>query len=344
MPRLLVTGGLGFIGSNFIRYVLEHEDWLVTNLDKQTYSGNPENLKEWEKDARYRFVCDDIGNANVVNGLMKEADIVVHFAAETHVDRSILDSQEFLKTNVMGTHVLLEAARHSSIKLFLHVSTDEVYGSVGEGESKETDPLNPNSPYAASKAASDLLARSYQRTHQVPVLITRCSNNFGPYQYPEKAIPLLITNALENIPFPLYGDGQHVRDWLYVLDHVTALLLLMKKGVVGEIYNIGGTCSSGNKDLFRKILKEMGKPLDLLQTVKDRLAHDRRYALNCDKLKALGWKPQTPFHTAMESTLQWYRDHEAWWRPLKQEKSFQKYYQRQYSNPGSDLYDKEDIR
>lgn len=330
--RILVTGGLGFIGSNFVRYVLQNRDWEVTNLDKQTYSGNPENLRDVEKNPRYRWVREDITDTETVCRLTAETDLIVHFAAETHVDRSILDSQAFLKTNVMGTHCLLEAARKSSVKLFLHVSTDEVYGSVEKGESLETDPLLPNSPYAASKAASDLLARSYHVTYGFPVIVTRCSNNFGPYQYPEKALPLLITNALEDRPFPLYGDGNHVRDWLYVLDHVKALVLLIEKGTPGEIYNIGGISSLPNKEMVFGMLKLMNKPESLVQKVADRPGHDRRYALHCGKLQSLGWSAETPFEIALQETVAWYRSHETWWRPLKEEIGFSGYYRQQYAD------------
>lgn len=329
--RVLVTGGLGFIGSNFVRYVLRNRDWEVTNLDKQTYSGNPENLRDVEKNPRYRWVREEITDAETVRRLMSHADVVVHFAAETHVDRSILDSQAFLKTNVMGTHCLLEAARHSSVKLFLHVSTDEVYGSVEKGESLENDPLLPNSPYAASKAASDLVARSYNVTYGLPVIITRCSNNFGPYQYPEKALPLLITNAIDDQSFPLYGDGRHVRDWIYVLDHVKALVLLVEKGTPGEIYNIGGTFSLSNREMVSLVLGHMNKPESLIQKVADRPGHDRRYALHCGKLKSLGWSAQTTFDTALKETLDWYGSHENWWRPLKKGAGFSGYYQQQYA-------------
>jgi dTDP-glucose 4,6-dehydratase len=328
--HLLVTGGLGFIGSNFVRYLLAHTDWTVTNLDCLTYAGNPENLKEFEKDPRYRWVRADIADGTAVAPLMKEAEVVVHFAAETHVDRSIREPHAFLRTNILGTHTLLEAARERRPRLFVHVGTDEVYGSLEEGEATEENPLKPNSPYAASKAASDLLARSYYVTYGVPVLITRCSNNFGPYQFPEKALPLLITNALENRPYPLYGDGGHIRDWLYVLDHVKAILLLIEKGRPGEIYNIGGTCSLPNKELVRKILRTMGKPDSLIEKVPDRPGHDRRYALNCDKLRRLGWRPEKSFEEALEATIDWYASRESWWRPIKERPDYRNYYRRQY--------------
>ncbi|MBI4126442.1 MAG: dTDP-glucose 4,6-dehydratase [Deltaproteobacteria bacterium] len=329
--NLLVTGGLGFIGSHFVRHALTTKNWSVVNLDKQTYSGNPDNLRDIETNPRYRWVKGDIVEKDVVRPLMDAADVVVHFAAETHVDRSILDPQVFLKTNVLGTHTLLEAAKERKITRFIHVSTDEVYGSVSTGESLETDALLPNSAYAASKAASDILVRSYHQTFHLPTVITRCSNNFGPYQYPEKALPLLITNALEGKPFPLYGRGDNIRDWLYVEDHVKALVTIIEKGSVGETYNIGGTCSISNRELFTLILNTMGKSPDLLQIVTDRPGHDFRYALNCDKLLCLGWKPTTSFPDALQSTIAWYSERTDWWRPIKHGKDFQQYYQHQYT-------------
>jgi len=335
IKKILVTGGLGFIGSNFVRHVLQTKDWHILNLDLKTYSGNPENLKEFSGNPRYQWIHADITDPTAVKPLMGQVSTVIHFAAETHVDRSILDGTSFVKTNVLGTQVLLEAARENNMKLFLHVSTDEVYGSVAQGESLETDPLLPNSPYAASKASSDLMARAYHVTHGLPVVVTRCSNNFGPYQYPEKALPLLITNAMRDIPFPLYGDGSHVRDWLYVIDHVKALILLLEKGVPGEIYNIGGSFSISNRDLVNQVLGIMKKPTTLIQPVADRPGHDRRYALNCDKLKKLGWKPETSFQEALHETIRWYQAHKDWWQPLIEKKSFQTYYKKQYEDrPG----------
>lgn len=332
MKRLLVTGGLGFIGSNFIRYVLKERDWTVVNVDKQTYSGNPENLRDVEDHPRYRWVKADITDGPTIAKVMKGADGVVHFAAETHVDRSLLDAQPFLKTNVEGTYVLLEAAREAGVKLFLHVSTDEVYGSVEVGESLESDPLNPSSPYSASKAASDHLVQSFYLTYRLPTIITRCSNNFGPYQFPEKALPLLITNAMEDRPFPLYGDGSNVRDWLYVLDHVKALIFLIEKGTHGEIYNIGGGCTLSNLQLVHKVLEVMGKPRHLIQPVPDRPGHDKRYALNCNKLKNLGWHPEMPFEEALRETIAWYQSRPDWWRRIKGAEDFKSYYRRQYAS------------
>lgn len=328
--KLLVTGGLGFIGSNFVRHALAtHADWEIVNLDALTYAANPANVADVPAD-RHRWVRGDIADPVVVAQAMAGADVVVHFAAESHVDRSIDGPQAFLRTNVLGTQVLLEAARDLGVKKFLHVSTDEVYGSVPHGQSCETAPLLPNSPYSASKASSDLLARAYHVTYGLPVIVTRCSNNFGPYQYPEKALPLLITNALEDQPFPMYGGGANVRDWLFVRDHVRALDLLIAQGVAGEIYNIGGTCEIANAALFQQVLAAMDKPASLIQRVADRPGHDLRYALDCCKLRALGWRPESTFAEALQQTIAWYRDHAPWWKPIKDGQDFQAYYRRQY--------------
>ncbi|MBI4386152.1 MAG: dTDP-glucose 4,6-dehydratase [Elusimicrobia bacterium] len=329
--RLLVTGGLGFIGSNFIRYFLRrYPSGRILNLDKRTYAGNPANLKDLSGDWRYRWVRGDIAEPRVVELCMRHAEAVVHFAAESHVDRSIQDASAFLRTNVIGTQVLLDSALRQGVGRFVHVGTDEVYGSVLRGHSLEADALAPNSPYAASKAAADLLVRSYVVTHKLPAVVTRASNNFGPYQHPEKAIPLLITNLLDDIPFPLYGDGANVRDWLYVLDHVRAIDLVLRKGATGETYNIGGTYSSTNRELVERVLRIMGKPRSLIRRVPDRPGHDRRYALNCSKLKHLGWRPETDFRRALAETIGWYRTHDLWWRPLKRRLDFRSYYRRQY--------------
>ncbi|MBI5630799.1 MAG: dTDP-glucose 4,6-dehydratase [Elusimicrobia bacterium] len=329
--RLLVTGGLGFIGSNFIRHMLGgRRDCRVVNLDLCTYAGNPKNLAELSENPRYRWVKGDIADPKAVEGAMKGADAVVHFAAETHVDRSILDAASFLRTNVIGTQVLLDAALRLKVGRFVHVSTDEVYGSVGRGRSKEGACLEPNSPYAASKAASDLLARAYFVTHKLPVIVTRASNNFGPYQYPEKALPLMITNWIDDRPYPLYGDGLQVRDWLYVLDHARAIELILVKGLPGEVYNVGGTHSCANLELVEAVRELMGKPKDMIRPVPDRPGHDRRYALDCGKLKRLGFSHSYPFPEALALTVDWYRSHEPWWRPLKRQGSYQAYYQKQY--------------
>jgi dTDP-glucose 4,6-dehydratase len=329
--RILVTGGAGFIGSNFVRHVLAaHPDDSVVNLDKLTYAGNPENLADLKDDSRYQFVKGDIGDGALVRDLMAGVDAVVHFAAETHVDRSNADPAEFLRTNVTGTYILLEAARERKIGRFVAIGTDEVYGSVTRGASREVDPLNPSNPYSASKAAADLLARAYWITHRLPVVVTRSSNNFGPYQYPEKMIPLFVTNALEGKPLPLYGDGKNVRDWLYVADNCAAVDLVLRKGKDGEIYNIGGSNEVENIVLTRQILRLTGKPETLITPVADRPGHDRRYALDSGKTKALGWKPAHPFPAALEKTVAWYRTHEAWWRPIKSGE-FRAYYERQYA-------------
>jgi dTDP-glucose 4,6-dehydratase len=329
--KILVTGGAGFIGSNYVRHVLAaHPGDSVVNLDKLTYAGNLENLRDVEHDPRYRFVHGDICDGARVREAMQGVDAVVHFAAETHVDRSNRGADDFLRTNVTGTFTLLEAARELGVGRFLAVSTDEVYGSIAEGAARETDPLNPSNPYSASKAAADLLVRAYWTTHRLPVLITRSSNNFGPYQYPEKVIPLFVTNALEGQPLPLYGDGRNVRDWLYVLDNCAAIDLVLRRGRDGEIYNIGGSTEVENIALTRRILSLLGRPESLIQPVTDRPGHDRRYALDSGKVKTLGWTPATTFDAALAATVEWYRGHESWWRPIKTG-AFRQYYQTQYA-------------
>ncbi|OGL06299.1 MAG: dTDP-glucose 4,6-dehydratase [Candidatus Rokubacteria bacterium RIFCSPLOWO2_02_FULL_71_18] len=328
--KLLVTGGCGFIGSNFIRHLLAaHPDDSVVNLDKLTYAGNPANLADVEGDSRYRFVHGDICDATLVRDAAKDADAVINFAAESHVDRSLMEPDAFLKTDVFGVFTLLEAVRALKIPRLLHVSTDEVYGSVERGSSRESDPLRPSNPYSASKAGGDLLALAYWQTHKVPVVITRSSNNFGPYQYPEKMIPLFVTNAFEDQPLPLYGDGKNVRDWLYVLDNCTAIDLVLRKGGDGEVYNIGGGHEVENVVLSRQILRLTGRPETLIRPVKDRPGHDRRYSLDSKKVQQLGWKPRHAFGAALEATVTWYREHEAWWRPLKSGE-FRAYYEKQY--------------
>ena len=330
--RLLVTGGLGFIGSNFIRRRLAEQPLdRIVNLDKLTYAGNRENLADLEGDRRYKWILGDIADVATVERAIQGAEAVVHFAAETHVDRSILDAGDFLRTNVLGTRVLLEAALRAGVKRFIHVGTDEVYGSVEKGRSKETAPLAPRSPYAASKAAGDLLALSYHVTFGLPVIVTRASNNFGPRQHPEKALPLLITNALEDKPFPLYGDGKNVRDWLFVEDHCAAIDLLLKRGRPGEVYNIGGERPLANIDLVKRALALLGKPLSLVRRVSDRPGHDRRYALDGSKLRRLGWRPRAAFDRELEATIEWYRANEGWWKRLKEGTAFRDYYDRQYA-------------
>jgi len=330
--KLLVTGGSGFIGSNFIRHVLgTHAEDTVVNLDKLTYAGNPENLADVAGDPRYTFVHGDICDAKVVRDVARGVDAIVNFAAESHVDRSLVEPDAFLKTDVFGVFTILEAVRELKIPRFVHVGTDEVYGSVERGSSRESDPLRPTNPYSASKAAGDLLALSYWQTHRIPVLITRSSNNFGPCQYPEKVIPLFVTNALEDRPLPLYGDGLHRRDWLYVIDNCAAIDLVLRRGRDGEVYNIGGGHEVENIVLTREILRLTGKPETLIQPVKDRPGHDRRYALDSKKIHQLGWSPRERFGEALASTVAWYREHEAWWRPLKSGE-FRVWYERQYGS------------
>ncbi len=329
--KLLVTGGAGFIGSNFIRHVLgTHPGDTVVNLDKLTYAGNPANLADLAGDPRYTFVKGDICDAGVVRDAGHGADAVVNFAASTHVDRSILDPEEFLRTDVLGVRTLLEAVRELRVSRVLHVSTDEVYGSIAEGSATEASPLRPTNPYSAAKAGGDLLALAYFNTHHTPVVITRSSNNFGPYQYPEKVIPLFVTNALDDEPLPLYGDGRNVRDWLYVLDNCAAIDLVLRRGRDGEVYNIGGGHEVENVALTRDILRIAGKPETLIRRVKDRPGHDRRYSVDSTKVRALGWAPRHAFAEALATTVDWYRRHEAWWRPLKSGE-FKAYYQQQYA-------------
>jgi len=333
MIDVLVTGGAGFIGSNFVRYALRaHPDWQVTTLDKLTYCGRLENLQEVMDDPRHRFVKGDIGDEAVSAPLVKASEIVVHFAAETHVDRSLQSAGEFIHTDVFGTFVLLEAARQApNLRRFVQISTDEVYGSVPTGASKETDELRPRNPYSASKAGADRLAYSYWATYHVPVVITRASNNYGPNQFPEKVIPLFITNALEDRGLPLYGDGLNVRDWLHVEDHCRGVDLLLDKGEAGEVYNIGGGNEVPNVELTRRILELTDKPASLITPVPDRVGHDRRYALDTSKLKTLGWKPQVAFADGLRATVNWYRDNRSWWDPIKhQDPAFQSYYKAQY--------------
>ena len=333
MANVLVTGGAGFIGSNFVTYALNaHPDWHVTTLDKLTYAGRLENLRDVEDNPRHRFVKGDVADARVAGPLVAESDYVIHFAAETHVDRSIHDAGDFITTDVFGTFVLLDAARASSrLRRFVQISTDEVYGSVPEGASLETDELKPRNPYAASKAGADRLAYSYFATYEVPVIITRASNNYGPQQFPEKIIPLFITNALDERPLPLYGDGKNVRDWLHVDDHCRALDLLLDRGQPGDVYNIGGGHEMRNVDLTHRIVEILDRPTTLIRPVTDRPGHDRRYCLNTTKLRALGWTPQVAFRDGLRAAVEWYRANEWWWRPIKDgNPAFRDYYQKQY--------------
>ncbi len=332
--KLLVTGGAGFIGSNYIRYVLSKEnDVDVINFDKLTYAGNLENLKEIEKDPRYRFVKGDIAEENDVRGVLtREVDGVIHFAAESHVDRSIEDAMAFVRTNVKGTYMLLQVGREVGVSRFVHISTDEVYGSLGDEEPSWTEesPIQPNSPYSASKAGSDLLVRSFYRTHGFPAIITRASNNYGPYQFPEKLIPLMITNAMNDQPLPVYGQGGNVRDWLYVEDHCEAIHRVYKDGRPGEVYNIAGGEERNNLHIVREILRILDKPESLIKFVEDRPGHDWRYSMRSQKLdEELGWKPRRSLEEGLEETVRWYREHTEWWERIKRG-DYLHYYDRIY--------------
>jgi dTDP-glucose 4,6-dehydratase len=331
---LLVTGGAGFIGSNFIHYMLDHYPRCkIFNLDKLTYAGNLDNLKDVEKDPRYEFIHGDIRDRELVRNIFKRVRGVVHFAAETHVDRSILDAGEFVLTDVYGTFILLEALKNSDIKFFIHVSTDEVYGSRDKGYFKEDDPLCPSSPYAASKAGADRMAYAYWVTYGLPIIILRPSNNFGPYQYPEKFIPLFVTNALEGKNLPLYGKGKNVRDWLYVEDNCRAIELVMRKGKLGEAYNVGANNEVQNITIAERIVDLLEKHKSLIKFVPDRLGHDKRYAVDCQKIHALGWKPEKNFDKALASTIRWYKENTDWWQKIKEKsKDFKSFYEEYYRN------------
>jgi dTDP-glucose 4,6-dehydratase len=332
MRNLLVTGGAGFIGSNFVRYMLDrYDDLNVVVFDKLTYAGNPDNLRAERDDPRFRFVQGDIADhAAVADALAEHAiDTVVNFAAETHVDRSILDPDAFIQTNSVGTYVLLDESQRHGVERLLHVSTDEVYGSIAEGFFKEGDPLEPNSPYAASKAGGDLMTRAYHTTYGMNVVVTRGSNTFGPYQYPEKLLPLFITNAIDDEPLPLYGDGRQVRDWLFVEDHCSGIDVVLRRGAPGEAYNLGGENERYNIDVIEQMLAVLGKPTSLIRHVEDRPGHDRRYALDNTKLRALGWEHGATFDEALERTVRWYVENEWWWRAIKSGE-FREYYEKQY--------------
>ena len=335
MHNLMVTGGAGFIGSNFVRYVLEkYPDYYIVVYDKLTYAGNLDNLKDVaERFADcYAFVQGDICDAAKVRETIRayDVDTVVNFAAESHVDRSIMDPDAFIKTDVYGTYVLLEAAREFGLARLHQVSTDEVYGHVPEGASKETDSVAPRSPYAASKASADLMINAYHVTYGLPVTITRGANNIGPYQYPEKVVPLFVTNAIDNLPLPLYGDGLQVRDYQYVLDHCEAIDLVLHKGEIGGIYNVGTGTEMCNINMTHLVLKLLNKPESLIQPVRDRPGHDRRYALDVIKICGLGWEPAHTCEEAIEKTVRWYVENEWWWRSIKSGEHYQEYYQRQY--------------
>ena len=337
MVEVLVTGGAGFIGSNFVHFALDaHLDWRITTLDKLTYAGRRENLRDIEGHPRHRFIRGDVADADVAAPLVRDSEIVVHFAAETHVDRSLMSAGEFIRTDVHGTFVLLDAARRAAgLRCFVQVSTDEVYGSVPEGASRETDELRPSNPYAASKAAADRLAYSYWATYGVPVVITRPSNNYGPRQYPEKVIPLFVTNAIDDRPLPLYGDGLNVRDWLHVGDHCRAIDLLVERGGHGETYNIGGDNELTNVDLTHRILERLDRPASLIRRVTDRPGHDHRYHVDTAKLRSLGWQPQVDFADGLAETVGWYERNKWWWRPIKEDgDGYRAYYHRQYGSRG----------
>ncbi|MEK4457948.1 MULTISPECIES: dTDP-glucose 4,6-dehydratase [Paenibacillus] len=333
--KLLVTGGAGFIGSNFVLYMLKHHpDYEIVNIDALTYAGNLENLKSIENNPKHSFIKIDITDAQAIDQLMQQGiDVVVNFAAESHVDRSILEPEVFVKTNVLGTQVLLDAAKKYNVTKFVQVSTDEVYGSLGEtGLFTEETPLQPNSPYSASKAGGDLLVRAYHETFGLPVNITRCSNNYGPYQFPEKLIPLMISRALSDQQLPVYGDGLNIRDWLYVEDHCSAIDLVIHQGKLGEVYNIGGNNERTNVHIVKTVLEELGKPESLISYVQDRPGHDRRYGIDPTKtMNELGWKPKHSFETGIKETIRWYLDNEEWWTRI-QSGEYQQYYAKQYGS------------
>jgi dTDP-glucose 4,6-dehydratase len=334
MRHILVAGGAGFIGSNFVHHLLRdgrEPAVRVTVLDKLTYAGNRQNLAALEGRGDFRFVHGDICDPKAVAAAMDGCTDVVNFAAETHVDRSIYGATDFIATDVMGTYVMLEEARRLDVQRFVQISTDEVYGSIASGSAAEDWPLDPSSPYAASKAGGDLVARAYHKTHGFPVLITRCSNNYGPYQYPEKVIPLFITNALQDLPLPLYGDGMNVRDWIHVEDHCRAIELLLERGEAGEIYNIGGGEEHPNIEVTHRILDHLGKPRTLIRPVKDRPGHDRRYSVDDAKIRALGWKPEVAFEEGLRRTCQWYAENRAWWEAIRHKSAeYKRFYELHY--------------
>ena len=315
--KLFITGGAGFIGSNYVRHVLANSDDEVTVFDALTYAGNLSSLADVADDPRYSFVQGDICDREEVAAAMAGHDMVVHFAAESHVDRSIVDPDTFVRTNCLGTNVMCDVARNIGVERFLHISTDEVYGSIEEGSFIETDRLGPRSPYSSSKAGSDLIALSYQETYGLPVIVTRSSNNFGPFQFPEKVIPLFVTNLLDGKKVPLYGDGLNIRDWIHVLDNCAGVDTVLRKGTIGEIYNIGGGNETTNRELTSMVLSNMGVGEEMVEYVQDRLGHDRRYSIDCSKANDLGWKPSRNLDVAVAETVEWYRANRAWWEPLK---------------------------
>lgn len=318
MKKILVTGGCGFIGSNFIRYLFENYEYKIINLDALTYAGNPENLKDISGDKKYKFVYGRVEDSKLVGKIIRDVDYIVHFAAETHVDRSISEASPFVTTNILGTSVLLDSALEQDVEKFIYISTDEVYGSIVKGKFKENSPLDPTSPYSASKASADLLAQSYYKTYNLPVIIVRPSNNYGGWQYPEKFIPLMITNALENKPLPIYGKGENVRDWLFVEDNCRAIDLVLQKGRAGEVYNIAGDEEKKNIDVVKNILKLLGKKDNLIKFVLDRPGHDFRYAICSSKIrKELNFRPSISFEEGLQKTINWYRENTGWWESLK---------------------------
>lgn len=328
--RLLVTGGCGFIGSNFIRHILKkYPEYFITNIDALTYAGNPENLKDIEKNKNYKFIKGDICEREVVNSLIEWSDVVINFAAESHVDKSIYSPSDFVKSNFYGVYALLEGVRKFD-KVFIQISTDEVYGSIDKGSFDEEAPLNPSSPYAATKSSADLLVLSYIKTYDTKAVIIRPTNNFGPYQYPEKIIPLFITNALEGKELPIYGDGRYRRNWLYVKDACDGIDLILHKSKPGEIYNLSSEFELDNLELAKTILKKLKMEEKLIKFVKDRPAHDRRYSLDSSKAKSLGWKPKYSFFDALDETIKWYIDNRWWWEPLKKKSEYKNFYKRHY--------------
>ncbi len=334
LSRILVTGGLGFIGSTFVRLVLqERPATQIVNLDALTYAGNRANLTDVESDSRYTFIHGNICDASAVREAVRDGvDAIVNFAAETHVDRSILEPEAFLRTDILGTHVLLEAVRKHDVGRYLQVSTDEVYGDVAEGESLETDPLQPRSPYSASKAGGDLQVLAYRTTFDSPVLITRGSNTYGPFQHPEKLIPLFVTNLIDDQPVPVYGDGLQVRDWLHAEDHARGILHVLENGEIGNVYNLGGGNARTNREITERLVAGCDRSMDThVKYVEDRAGHDRRYAVNCAKARALGWEPRVGFERGLRDTIEWYQANESWWRPLRG-REFMDYYKRQYAN------------
>lgn len=330
--KILVTGGAGFMGSNFIRYILKkYPNYEIINLDKLTYSGNLDNLKDVDGNKNYKFVKGDIVDSNLVGSLAKVSDVIINYAAETHVDRSIMDPSSFVRTDVLGTYTLLEASKKFNHKLFIQISTDEVFGSIESGKFKEDSPFEPNSPYAASKAGADLLCRSYSKTYKMPIIVTHSCNFFGPYHYPEKFIPLAIVNLLQNKKVPLYGDGLNVREWIYTEDHCNAIDLIVHKGKPGEIYNISSESEWKNIDVLKLILKIIGKKEDQIELVKDRPGHDRRYSLDSSKLRnELGWKEKFAFEDALKEAIDWFKKNESWWKKIIEGKEYQNYYKKWY--------------